>query len=323
VIEFMVAASAFAFVSLLTFALFNRTTATSAARARLSGIAGDGYASEVPVWLEPDLLKPKRPVHLPLLEMFVQNRSWASRLEMQLAQAAVPMRASEYVLLRIAALVVLPAIVVTVFGLPPLVALVAAPLGYLLPRIWLSFKRNSRLNKLNKQLPDTVQLIASSLKAGFALLQSLEAASDRAPEPMAGELARTIRDVTLGANMEDAIIGWGQRIPGPDLEIIVNAILIQRTVGGNLGEILHNVGHTMRERERLQGEIRALTAQQRLSGYVVGALPIIVGVGFTLLNPDYMSPLFNEPIGNAILALAAVMEVASFLVIRKILDIDI
>lgn len=318
----MLAASAFAATSLLVFAVFTRATAASAAQARLSGLSGGGYA-EVPVWLEPDLLTPKRPVHLPLLEMFVQNRSWASRLEMQLAQAAVPMRASEYVLLRLAGLFVLPAIVLIAFDLHPLFALGAAPIGYMLPRLWLSFKRNSRLNKLSQQLPDTVQLIASSLKAGFALLQALEAASDRAPEPMAGELARTIRDVTLGANMEEAIAGWGQRIPGPDLEIIVNAILIQRTVGGNLGEILDNVGHTMRERERLHGEIRALTAQQRLSGFVVGALPVIVGGAFFLLNPDYMAPLFTEPVGNAILAIAAVMEVASFLVIRKILDIDI
>ena len=321
-IELVVALSAFACVSLFTFALFTRGTAASAARARLTTLSGGGYA-EVPVWLEPDLLKPKRPVHLPLLEMFVQNRSWSSRLEMELAQAAVPMRASEYVLLRISGLVVLPAIAFVAFNAHPLIALAAAPIGYLLPRAWLSFERNSRLTKLNKQLPDTVSLVASSLKAGFALLQALEAASDRAPEPMAGELSRTIRDVSLGANMEEAIIGWGERIPGPDLEIIVNAILIQRTVGGNLGEILDNVGHTMRERERLQGEIRALTAQQRLSGFVVGGLPIIVGLAFTLLNPDYMSPLFTEPVGNAILALAAVMEVASFFVISKILDIDI
>ena len=321
-IEAMVAASAFSAASLLVFAVFTRATASSAARARLTSLSGEGYA-EVPVWLEPDLLKPKRPVHLPLLEMIVQNRSWASHLEMQLAQAAVPMRASEYVLLRIAALLVLPAIAFVAFDLHPVFALIAAPIGYMLPRFWLSFKRSSRLNKLSKQLPDTVQLIASSLKAGFALLQAFEAASDRAPEPMAGELGRTIRDVSLGSNMEEAIAGWGQRIPGPDLEIIVNAILIQRSVGGNLGEILDNVGHTMRERERLQGEIRALTAQQRLSGFVVGGLPIIVGGAFSLLNPDYMSPLFNEPIGNAILALAAVMEVGSFLVIRKILDIDI
>ncbi|HEX5939277.1 MAG TPA: type II secretion system F family protein [Dehalococcoidia bacterium] len=321
-IEIVVAASAFATGGLLAFAVFTRATSSSTARARLSNLSGAGY-EDVPVWLEPDLLTPRRPVHLPMLEMFVQNRSWASRLEMQLAQAAVPMRASEYVLLRIAGLLVVPAIALVAFGLPPLAGLVAAPFGYLLPRMWLSFKRSSRISKLNKQLPDTVSLIASSLKAGFALLQAFEAAADRAPEPMASELARTIRDVSLGATMEDAISGWGQRIPGPDLQIIVNAILIQRTVGGNLGEILDNVGHTMRERERLYGEIRALTAQQRLSGFVVGALPAVVAVAYTLLNPEYMAPLFTEPIGNAILATAAVMEVLSFVIIMKILDIDI
>ncbi|MEX2236487.1 MAG: type II secretion system F family protein [Dehalococcoidia bacterium] len=320
-IPLLVAMFAAATVALLTFGLMGRQTAGSAARARLSAIGGS-YAGNVPIWMEPDLLRPRRKAHLPMLEMLVQTRSWAARLEMDLAQAAIPMRGSEFVLLRIMMPVVFFA-GATVMGASPIIAGIFAGVGYFVPRFWLSFKKNGRINKLNRQLPEAIQLVASSLKAGFALLQAFEAAADRAPQPMAGELTRMIRDVTLGANMEDAIVAWGQRIPGPDLDIVINAILVQRTVGGNLGEILDTVGETMRQRERLKGEISALTAQQRLSGIVVGVLPIAVGGFITVVNPEYMSPMFNEPLGKVILVVAGFMEIASFFVIKKILDIEI
>jgi tight adherence protein B len=321
VIPLALSVTAFVSVSLAVYAILGRPNVGAAARARLGalGVSGSG---DVPVWLDAELLKPRRTTHLPLLEMLIQRQGWAAQAEMQLAQADIPMRISEYVLLRLAGAIVF-FFAASTLGAPIYIALPAGAAGYLIPRAWLSIKRRSRLDKLNRQLPEAVQLVSSSLKAGFALLQALEAASERMPEPTAGELRRTIKDVGLGANMEDAIVAWGQRIPGPDLEIIVNAILIQRTVGGNLGEILDIVGHTMRERERLHGEIRALTAQQRLSGFVVGGLPIGLAVVLFLINPEYMSPLIEETAGRILLLAAICMEAFSFFLIKKILDIDI
>ncbi|MPZ23826.1 MAG: hypothetical protein GEU28_09820 [Dehalococcoidia bacterium] len=317
-----VAGSAFLTVFLLIFAVLTRRTAGGATQARLSALSA-GYGSyEAPVWLQPDLLRANRMSRIPVLEMLLERREFAKRAELELERAAVPLRVAEYVLLRIASAFVLFMFGNLLFG-GIIFAIPAAAVGYLLPRIWLSRKRSARISALNSQLPDTVQLISSSLKGGFALLQAFEAAADRVPQPMSSEINHMIKDIGLGSNIEEAIQAWCDRIPGPDLEILVNAILVQRTVGGNLGEILDNVGQTMRERIKLQGEIRALTAQQRLSGFVIGALPIALFVGLFFLNRDYISVFWEEPIGNALLAVALVMEVISFFVIKKILSIDI
>jgi len=154
-------------------------------------------------------------------------------------------------------------------------------------------------------------------------MQSMELASRELEHPIATELRRTLQDINVGASNEEALLNLVKRNDSEDLDIVVTGMLIQQSTGGNLAEILDNVNHTMRERIRIRGEIRTLTAQQMLTGMVIALLPFVTGLMFQILNPEYMKPLFTESIGNLMLAGAAVMEIFGILLIKKILDIEV
>jgi tight adherence protein B len=168
-----------------------------------------------------------------------------------------------------------------------------------------------------------LQMVSSGLRAGFGLVQALEASGEQLPAPLSIEIRRTLRDTALGASIDQALGSLNDRIGSSDFDIVITAILIQRTVGGNLAEILDNVAHTMRERERIRGEIRTLTSQQRLTGYVIGGIPIGLGIIFSLISPAFISLLFTDPLGRMMLGGAIVMEIIGFFVISRIVNIEV
>jgi len=204
-----------------------------------------------------------------------------------------------------------------------LIGLVAAVIGYNLPKIYLNRRRQGRVDKLNAQLPEALTMISNSLKAGFGLLQALNVAADQLSHPISTELSRTIHEMNIGSSAEEALLALSERAGSYDLDIVVTAILVQRTVGGNLGEILDTVADTMRERIRIRGEIQTLTAQQKLTGVVIGLLPIGIGVLFQFLSPNYISPLFTTFVGKVMLGIAAVLETIGVLIIQRILKIEV
>jgi tight adherence protein B len=203
------------------------------------------------------------------------------------------------------------------------VAIPGAAIGYLIPKFYLNHKRKSRVAKLNAQLPEALMIISNALKAGFGLMQALSNASDNLAHPISTELSRTIHEMNIGSSAEEAMLALSERAGSYDLDIVVTAILVQRTVGGNLGEILDTVAETMRERIRIRGEIQTLTAQQKLTGMVIGALPIGVGILFQLMSPGYISPLFFTVLGKVMLGVAVVLEVIGIMVIQRILNIEV
>ncbi|HLE81603.1 MAG TPA: type II secretion system F family protein, partial [Dehalococcoidia bacterium] len=152
---------------------------------------------------------------------------------------------------------------------------------------------------------------------------SFEFASKQLDAPMATELKRMIRDANLGMAAEDALAAMGERIDSADLDMVLTAINIQRSVGGNLAEILESVSYTMRERERIRGEIMTLTSQQQMTGIIIGGLPVGMGLLFLLINPDYMGLLFTTMAGRIMLVLALVLEFLGAMSMKKILAIDI
>src|SRR5690606_30033782 len=170
------------------------------------------------------------------------------------------------------------------------------------------------------QLVELLQMLASGLRAGFGLLQALEASADQLPAPISVEIRRTLRDTAMGASVEQALSSLNERVGSSDFDIVITAILIQRSVGGNLAEILDNVAHTMRERERIRGEIRTLTSQQRMTGFVIGGIPIGLLIIFSMISPEFTSLLFTDPLGRMMLMAAAVSEVIGFAVIQKIVN---
>lgn len=245
--------------------------------------------------------------------------SWAMLLE----QAGLNLTVKEYFILRLSASGGAGLLGVLLFSPMPVAGLALSPIAFVMVGFFVKRRISTRRNLMEAQLVEMLQMVSSSLRAGFGLLQALEAAASQLPAPISIELRRTIRDTAVGAGIEQAMEALNKRTASPDFDIAITAILIQRAVGGNLAEILENLAHTLRERERIRGEIRALTSQQRLTGYVIGGIPIGLGAFFGLTNPEYVSLLVTDPLGRMMLAGAVGFEVLGFLVIQKIVNIEV
>ena len=212
----------------------------------------------------------------------------------------------------------------------PLFLIIGTAVGFFLPRFWLGRRKSGRLNSFNKQLPDTITLIANALRAGSSFLQAIELVVRESRPPISTEFGRVIREVNLGLSFDVALENMVRRVRSDDLELMATAIAIQHTVGGNLAEILDSIAFTIRERVRIKGEIRTLTAQQRLSGYVVGFLPIGLAGFLFIAAPGFMQPMFDPrvsvgglPLGVIILILGGFSMFMGFMFIRKIVDIEV
>ena len=201
----------------------------------------------------------------------------------------------------------------------------------MLPRFWLGRRKSGRLNAFNKQLPDTITLIANALRAGSSFLQAIELVVRESRPPISTEFGRVIREVNLGLPFDEALENMVRRVRSDDLELMATAISIQHQVGGNLAEILDSIAYTIRERVRIKGEIRTLTAQQRLSGYVVGFLPIALAGFLFVAAPDVHGADVRQsardrsgcPPGVIILFIGGFMMFIGFMFIRKIVDIEV
>lgn len=248
----------------------------------------------------------------------------------ELSRAGLTLHVKEYFTLRIALALVAGVIAyLLVPALAPVTALqfigaaAGAAIGFFLPAVLVKQRVSGRRSKMEAQVLELLPLVASALRSGFGLVQALTNASDQMSGPLRVELDHMLRDVQVGASVEDAFEALRERVGSPDFDIVVTAILIQRSVGGNLANILDGVAETMRERNRIRGEIKALTAQQRMTGYVIGALPVGMFTLFWFLNPEFEKLLFITPVGRILLAAAVTSEVVGFLVILKIIKIEV
>ena len=269
------------------------------------------------------------------LNKVVEQRDFGANLARELARADLRLKVSEYLAIWAGATVGLPILfIVFSVGLPalrnPIALLVAALIGFMLPRIWLGRRKSGRLNAFNKNLPDTITLIANALRAGSSFLQAIELVVRESRPPISTEFGRVIREVNLGLPFEQALENMVRRVKSDDLELMATAISIQHTVGGNLAEILDSIAFTIRERVRIKGEIKTLTAQQRLSGYVVGFLPIGLAGFIFVAAPKFFDPMFQKPpdligipAGVVILFVGGFMMFIGFMLIRKIVDIEV
>jgi tight adherence protein B len=192
------------------------------------------------------------------------------------------------------------------------------------PNLYVGFAAKRRVKAFNNQLGDTINLLANSLRSGYSFLQSMELVSREAPAPMSSEFRRVVQEVGLGLSTADALANL---LPSDDLDLLITAVNIQMEVGGNLAQILETIGHTIRERVRIKGEIQVLTAQGRISAYVITFLPIALAVIITVINPDYMSPMFTfgfPPTAWCCLPVASLtMIVIGYFIIMKIVDIEV
>ena len=251
----------------------------------------------------------------------VADKRFSIRVQRDLARANLKLRVAEYYYIRIGLALGL-ALVLGVLR-DPLSGVIGLFLGYMLPRFYVGRRIGGRLGSFNKQLPDTITLLSNSLRAGSSFLQSIELVSRETPAPMGEEMGRVVREVNLGLGMDEALANMVRRIKSDDLDLMVTAIGVQQQVGGNLAEILDTIAFTIRERVRIKGEINTLTAQGRMSGYLVAFLPIGIAVTLNFINPAFMQPLFTQLLGQILLGVGSVMMVIGFFMIQKIVDIKV
>ncbi len=261
------------------------------------------------------------------IEEVFKGRPVADKTALLLTQADVRITVGEFLMLRIIAAgggfaigFLIQASMAPAFGL--LLGVVIGFLGFILPSLYLGSKAKRRRKEFVGQLGDTITLMANSLRAGYSLLQTMDMVAKETRDPMAGEFRRVVREIGLGISHEDAMANLMRRVPSDDLDLLVTAINIQHEVGGNLAQILTTIGHTIRERVRIKGEINVLTAQVKFSGYIITAMPIGLAIIIFFLNPGYMAPLWTwpwvcMPIGSSI------MIVFGFLIMRKIANIEV
>ncbi|WP_027937295.1 type II secretion system F family protein [Anaeroarcus burkinensis] len=243
-------------------------------------------------------------------------------LERRLLQAGILLRPGEFLLLCLVVAGGSVLLGMILLGQHPGI-LVFAVIGYLLPHYILQRKVRQRAKAFDAQLGDALILIANSLRTGYSFMQAMDMVAKEMAPPISEEFARVIREMNLGVATETAMTGLTQRVASEDLDLVVTAMLIQRQIGGNLAEILDKIAGTIRERVRLRGHIRTLTAQGRLSGLIVGLLPFALGGVIFLMNPGYISGLFTNPVGQKMLAVGLFLQSVGVLLIRKIIDIEV
>ena len=204
------------------------------------------------------------------------------------------------------------------WGLP-----VGFALGFALPFVFLKIKRTRRMRAFEEQFPEALDLIARALKAGHAFATGLKMAADELPEPVGPEFRKTFDEQNFGLPMKDALDNLARRIPILDVRFFVTAVLIQRETGGNLAEILENLGFVVRERFKILRQVRVYTAHGRFTGYVLLALPAVLGIALSFINPEHMNMLFRERMGQMLLGGALVMQTIGFLWIKQVIKIEV
>ncbi len=199
---------------------------------------------------------------------------------------------------------------------------VAAAAAGAAPTIYVRIRKKRRIREFEEHFPDAIDLLARSLRAGHAFSSGIKAVADESPDPVSGEFRQVFEEQRYGLPLKESLLSLADRVDMVDVRMFVTSVLIQRESGGNLAENLDNLSNIIRQRFKFQRELRTATAQGKLTGWVLGAAPIVAGIGMYALNPDYVSLLWTEELGRWMLAGAALMQVMGFLVIRRIVDIE-
>jgi tight adherence protein B len=207
--------------------------------------------------------------------------------------------------------------------LNPIMAVVMAGVGFFSPMLLIRYYRKRRINRFNVQLVDALQAMANAFKAGLTFPQAIEHISKEAFPPLGQEFGLFVKEVKLGVPLEEALVNMSKRVGSQDLDLVVVSTNIARQLGGNMAEMFETISATIRERFRLEGKIDAITSQGRMQGWIVSALPIILGVVLNYMRPDLMEPMLDHWFGMVLVFAVALMEFLGIMIIRRIVAIDV
>ncbi len=256
-----------------------------------------------------------------VLENLSTNENRKKKKVLLVKQADLPITYEELFVIKVMA--------VSGFGL--LVAAITRNLVYvflvvtgiwIFPQLVISSRKRKKIKTFDEQLNEGLGMISNALKAGYSFLQALAVAADETQNPFSHEFKGLLKELSLGIPMEDGLSNLSDRVPSEDLKLIINAILIQKDVGGNLSEILENISETIRERQRIKNEVNSLTAQGKLSGTIIMVMPFFLGVIIYLFDSDYILTLFQTLIGRMLLVFALFNQFLGWIFIKKIIKID-
>ncbi len=214
-------------------------------------------------------------------------------------------------------------VILLIAGFSPLTALVVGVVVFFLPLLYLKRRRNRRIAKLVNQLPDVFEMMGQALRAGQSMVGAIQLVSEQLPDPIGTEFCRVFQEQNLGLRLEDALLNFANRCDQMDIRFFVTAVLIQRQTGGDLAEILDKISTIIRGRVELMGQVKALTAEGRMSGWVLLALPVLCYMASLVLNPKYAMRLIVEPYGRMMLIGAGVMQLMGLAMIKKIVNIKV
>ncbi len=266
------------------------------------------------------------------LDKALSGQNFFQPLRERLSRSDVKLRVSEYIVVVILSTFGVAAAGYFFFNNSLILALVGALVGMRLPRMYLGFAGNRRINTFNDQLGDTLNLWVNALRSGYSVLQGMETIATELPPPVSVEFERVVQEVRLGLSVEQALANMYRRVPSEDLDLVITAVNIQREVGGNLAEVLDTISFTIRERVRIKGEIRTLTAQGRISAWIISLLPVALGLLLYSINPDYVSELWVQeepfllpgvPCGWLVLGIGGLMIGLGAFAVQKMIQIEV
>jgi tight adherence protein B len=251
----------------------------------------------------------------------VSSSSFADGLGLTLVRAGIKLKPSEFVGI-VSLAVVGAALVAALISGHILSELVAAAIAFAICAGYVRILQLRRLAAFNKQLPDAISLMSSALRSGYSFTRAMQMISEEMPQPISEEFARVINEVNVGLPTDAALMRMVARVRSYDLELVAIAIIIQQQVGGNLAEIVDNIGGTIRDRVRVNGEMSALTAEGRISGVILVLLPFAIAGLILVVNPGYLNPLIEDVTGKALILIGLVMQAIGALIIKRMLVLD-
>ena len=293
-------------------AFFSGDPAVKKVQKRLSGLAAHNDLEQI----HSDVMREKRQAG----RNKKQSRFISKRFEDSLTASGIKLTGKEYLFTWVGA-TLLPAALLALMGKSFISVTGAGIIGFLIPPLLVRRARSKRRQQFNAQLSDALIVMGNCIKSGYSFQQAMESVAKDMQPPISKEFSIVLREMRYGVGLEEALGHMVERTGNPDLGLLVSAVVTSSQVGANLTDILDNISLTIKDRIKIRDEVRVLTAQGRMSGLVIGALPAVIALMLMVMNPDFIQSFFADPLGKILLAVGAVLEVIGFLAVRKVVNI--